>query len=415
MTTTFAPPKPYQARRESDGTYTILDVEVFGCVAENAHGTNPEVDDKFLLDCLTRYRARAAEGYTPPLHIQHHGFGEQVERAGEFRLKRVQMTTYEGRNEPILWADFVRIPEHVFRRIETGEIPYRSVEVDYDDREIQSIALLSHDAPYFKFRNLTVRLSDGAGVAGYSALPDGIGLFAYRPHEEPRMSTSDTDTNAAPTFVTPEDLEKALTSQAETLTTAFAAKLDEAIATFGKKGGKMTDDEDEDDTDKMMDGEEDDEDEDKEKMKKGKMSHDSFASLNGRIVALEQKARDAERAAQARDLFSAAIKDLAEFRLDDQTKTEIEKFAAKGKDELDAFVGAIKRTLPKDPPATLDAAIGTGHQDDAVISRFAAQGADALTAARRADAVYQQQKQYLKTPREKFIEREVERALKGEE
>lgn len=410
MTATAVPTRPYVARREQDGTYTICDVEVFGTVAQGAHGGNPEVDLPFLHACLRRYQRREDEGYSPPLHIQHHGSGEAVERAGAFRLKTIRHVRYEGRIMPVLVADFTRVPESVFQRIAAGELPYRSVEVSYRDPEIQSIALLSHDAPFFKFRDLVVSL-DARGMAGFHAEGDDLGLFAFRTYQEATVDETEKkgdEMEAAPAPDITAMVDGIVATVMAQVESMISEKIAAAVAAAsGVKEeepaaaeGEMACDEEKKDGD--FSAAEPDKDV-------------ALAHLEGRFAALE--AQFAEQRARAERTAKADAK-VAEFRergytVSDAHVAKFREVAERGEAALEAYAEGFAERAP-DPDATLDD-FGARHApaDDAVVTKFAARGPEALSAARSASAAYEAQRRYLGCSREAFIESTVELALRG--
>lgn len=141
----------YRSVRNADGTWTVKDVEVFA----SHERFGKKFDRDWLEGTIARHQARRSEGYKPPLHIQHHGSGSEVELAGHFELTGVQAREYAGTETEVLLADFTDLPDPVYREMAKGRLPYRSVEIlDVDTPEIDSIALLKHDVPYFRFANL---------------------------------------------------------------------------------------------------------------------------------------------------------------------------------------------------------------------------------------------------------------------
>jgi hypothetical protein len=152
----------YRCEQQDDGKWTIYDVEVFAA-AENdgePRGASKAIDKGWLRDAIKRAAQRRTEGYLPPLHIQHHDEGEAVEDAGHFVLTKVKMRKYDGEMVPVLYATFVDVPDHVHHRIASGRLSYRSVEilkVKGRKPEIDSIALMAHTVPYFRFPLLRLR------------------------------------------------------------------------------------------------------------------------------------------------------------------------------------------------------------------------------------------------------------------
>lgn len=161
----------YEWSKNSDGTYNIFDVPVFAkhvrqlgmkLVADGEGNPKVEevtinVDEKWLNKAVELNRRRYEQGqYMGPLHVRHHprsaddGEDTTVE-AGHFLLKYVKSVQFEGETVPMLYSDWLRIPAEIFKRIQAGRLPYRSIEsLPPNFNEIDSIALLATDVPYFR-------------------------------------------------------------------------------------------------------------------------------------------------------------------------------------------------------------------------------------------------------------------------
>lgn len=185
--------------REVDGTFTIYDVPVFASVAKGVKGAPKDIDGDWMQAALDKSKLREADGYLAPLHFEHHDSGERSFKAGHYRLTRVGPITLAGESKLAVFADFVKIPEGVFNAIMEGHWPYRSVEiVNYDAKEIESIALLDDETPFHKFAllnsdNIMVEepepVGAGApdGAIGFRKIDNGFAAmfsFASRDHEK---------------------------------------------------------------------------------------------------------------------------------------------------------------------------------------------------------------------------------------
>jgi hypothetical protein len=166
----------YLWSRNTDGTYNVYDVPVFlkhtrklgmkleadgdGVMKVTDNVVN--VDEKWLSRAVEINRTRRETGnYIGPLHVHHHprvqGEPDKSERAGHFLLKYVKPVEYEGESLPGLYADFIKVPAHIFEEIRKGLLPYRSVEsLPPKYEEIDSIALLDTETPWFRLPLLTL-------------------------------------------------------------------------------------------------------------------------------------------------------------------------------------------------------------------------------------------------------------------
>jgi len=166
-------PSPnYRADQAPDGTWTIYDVPIFAVHVDDRGPKPVSFSAKWLKKALERGKIRHAEGYYPPLHISHHG-EEGVEAAGKIRLTEIREHPHGGKDIPTLFADLVGVRPDVFQRIRKGELSYRSVEIlDVDSPEIDSLALLDDQVPYFRFPLLKIgneKRAAASPVLAYSA------------------------------------------------------------------------------------------------------------------------------------------------------------------------------------------------------------------------------------------------------
>lgn len=144
----------YPSDQNPDGSWNVRDVPVFA-----AHVRfGKRITRVWLERAVAKAAAQQSAGYIAPLHVAHHGSGQAVERAGYILPRRVQDVAFGGGPaRPTLVADLLSVPAEVYERIRAGALPYRSVEVaDLAVPEVTSLALLEHDAPFFKFPLLTV-------------------------------------------------------------------------------------------------------------------------------------------------------------------------------------------------------------------------------------------------------------------
>lgn len=148
----------YKAIQSADGkSWSILAVPVFGEIPKGERGNKESIDFEWLILSVHNAKKKAGEGYLPPMHVNHHETGKPTEFAGRFLLKFVQKRVVDGKKIFVLFADLVDIPDRIFRRIDLGELAYRSVEVfKWNNPDIASLALLPDEVPFFKFDLLTI-------------------------------------------------------------------------------------------------------------------------------------------------------------------------------------------------------------------------------------------------------------------
>lgn len=182
----------YKAVQNSNQTWDVFDVPVWMTHSRRFMGRDITIDKPWLETALKNSVRRFAKNqYLPPVHIQHHGMGGDVSRAGLFRLRAVRPATFEGKKVHVLFADLIQVDSEVFADVRAGKLPYRSVEIlDVKKKEVDSLALLDHEVPYFRLPMLTigqelpfeamtfhraVRCKDETPVMAYRALEHGRG------------------------------------------------------------------------------------------------------------------------------------------------------------------------------------------------------------------------------------------------
>ena len=227
----------YRADQARDGTYTIYDVPIFSAHAEELRdGTSREFTPEWLSGAVQKGLQRNAEGYLPPLHVRHHGDGE-VEAAGKFRVTRVGSILHGGVETPTVFADLVGVRPAIYERIRKGELSYRSVEIlDVGATEIDSLALLDDEVPFFRFPLLRVAESDPTRVV---TLSHGGPVLAYSQagHSRSALSHYSTESNMTePKTGRPSGEPTKFAANAEQLLQQIFQLLNQAMGT-GAEGG----------------------------------------------------------------------------------------------------------------------------------------------------------------------------------
>ena len=185
----------YKAEQAKDGTWTIYEVPIFAVHVDTRGGKPVAFSLEWLEQALRKGKTRHAEGYYPPLHISHHGSEGEVEAAGKVRFREIRPHAHGGDRIPTLFADLVGVRPDVYKRIRKGELSYRSVEIlDVDSPEIDSLALLDSEVPYFRFPLLKIgsekRAQKSPALAYSAAGRRASVLFSF---EDPHMKKQDEE------------------------------------------------------------------------------------------------------------------------------------------------------------------------------------------------------------------------------
>jgi len=160
-------PTNYKAEKAPDGSWTIFDVPVFSAHERTlSNGKVWKCDAGWLGGALAAAKVRHAEGYFHPAHVRHHALGtpgqddSEVVAAGHVRFSRLGELRIGGKPTATLFADLVGVPESVYLEIKAGRLSYRSAEIlDTSSGEIDSLAFLDHEVPFFRYPLL--RVADG--------------------------------------------------------------------------------------------------------------------------------------------------------------------------------------------------------------------------------------------------------------
>lgn len=383
----------YRAEQASDGTWTIFDVPVF---AVHEHPTFGKFGAKWLKAALGMAQTRAAEGYLPPLHVRHHDepTGAPVRGAGRFRLTRVGPVSHGGEQIQALWADLIGVRPEIYAEIARGDFPYRSVEihaahVDPKAAEIDSIALLDDEVPFFRLPMLRIsdqqplistKLQATGPVLAYQATATGKArAVLVRFQEEPPMADEDTDDSGDDVSAMFKQIMLAL----------------QAIA--GKAADDDDPDEEEKDEEKFADHE--DEEKDDEKMDAAEAPSQTSAGPVEVGITLNRKAQaefDA-MAAQIKALkaglgkvegekrISLKATALATSGLTPNQVADYCAYAAKnGEQAAKHYADAMSKFGPSDPPPSWGIASGSNapQEDPAEVAKYGEKGPEQLHEAR---------------------------------
>lgn len=177
----------FSATQNGDGSLTVHDVPVFVTCQRGKY----EFDEKWLDAALSRAKQAEGDGYLPPLHVRHHG-RDSVTPAGVFRATHKKMVRFKGGIRPAIVADLIITNPEVVADVMAKRLPYRSVEIfDVDKPNLDSLALLDHEAPFLELPMLVVREVTGSTEAPVSPetfsmersnAGDGLVCFFRRGH-----------------------------------------------------------------------------------------------------------------------------------------------------------------------------------------------------------------------------------------
>ncbi len=399
----------YRATQNPDGTWNVYDVPIFA-EYEDERRRPDKVTRKWLSNALAKFQARASEGYLPPLHVYHHQFpnGEsrQTIPAGHYRLTRTGPIVYEGNVIQALFADYVDVPPAIYADMKAGGLPYRSVEFgaahfDADNAEVDSLALLPDEVPFFRLPLLRIGsetpaamsapamasaahvhrtpgiaracFSDATGAAVLSCFAGTSRFNANQEAPMPDEKKPEEKPAEAPEEKKPEG------DGAPAWASALHAKIDGFMAAMASMIPKPAAAE--------AAVEKEPEPEAKEPAAEaayvdGKgtpaippVAAAQFAALQGQVRGLEAKFASIENEKKRGERAEKAKADLAQFALGSTWKDEVDRLAG-DEGALAAYVAGVKSSAPKTtaqahPAATQAAGAGAGSgAESPAIARY---------------------------------------------
>lgn len=200
-TATLDLPTKYHLEAQPDGKVLIRGVPIFAETTERDGKALP-YDAKWMARALEKHQGQA--GYWAPVHYRHHEVDpktgekrEKTERAGDMRQDEIVRRNLDGKPAWVTLAS-LRFDSEADARTAIAKFPYRSVEIVPDKPdEINSLALLSSEAPYHRFPNLVA----------FAASADGAHRFVWRtrlmaddkaPADEPEKKAENMEASPSP-------------------------------------------------------------------------------------------------------------------------------------------------------------------------------------------------------------------------
>lgn len=186
--------REYAVEKRTDGSVVVKDVPIFGENERNSFMGDVKYDSEWLRGAAKVDSKLREGGYSAPMHFGHHTFtGTPIEAAGHYELTGVRKCNLHGKKMHVAFANLVFKNEAKFEKYR-NEYPYRSVEISHErPDQINSLALLSAEAPYFQFPIGNLKFGTELGSeqpkAHYFAWQaDGVESFAGFPPSKKKAS-----------------------------------------------------------------------------------------------------------------------------------------------------------------------------------------------------------------------------------
>lgn len=175
----------YTAVDNGDGTFDIKDVPVFASIPAGVKRNTTAIGKEWQDKAVLRNKEREREGYLPPVHVYHSDdTNAKPIYSGKLRLHTVRQAWYQGELVWMTFGDLIGVPSAIFNaRIKPGFMPYRSVEIhNWEKSEIDSLALMDTDVPFFRMPMTTIgRVVKRGEAEMFLARTPAVLCFAKKP------------------------------------------------------------------------------------------------------------------------------------------------------------------------------------------------------------------------------------------
>ena len=411
--------KGYDYQKNDNGTFTVFNVPIMAEVPKGEKGNARRIGPKWMRKAVHKAQERwNDDGYKAPLHVEHHGGKKNTESAGFIIPTDVRKMTYQKKPVWAIFAD-LEVREDVFDNIQQNKFPYRSVEIfAWDKPEVNSLALLSDEVPYFRFDLLRLgdekipvkKYENREPVVACREFANGSAiLFSFgggqMATEEMIEERQEEEPIAIFECAEEEEVEVEEEEKEEMCNSSkLGVHLEAMSAVLSKIAEKLGVGEDEEEED-----EEEVEESEQIVAPVEQSAVANMAALSGKVAALEARERIRLRREKTSTLIETAMTELAEWHPDESTRENMETLVSsstKPSETVRAFVESYKTSVPKYPAATMeefDASFGAA--DPPEVLKYAAEGADALALAREASTQFDEleSKGLVSSSRESFV------------
>jgi hypothetical protein len=365
------------------------------------------------------------DGYMAPLHIDHHDNGKPTAPAGFIMPTRVERMKYEGNNLWTVFAD-LEVQGEILAKIRKKELPYRSVEIfGWDkDPEINSLALLSDEVPFFRYPVLTlgeetkdeVHTFQTSPLTAYREAESGVAiLFNFKTtrvkmaeieekkeEEEEKVSLDDEPREEADVDEYRKGEKEGERKEEDRIDAKMEERGDEFFDHMFDLLRKIAEavgaDVSEGDTEVEETVEIEEAEEDAlppaEDLKLRGRNSMAVAKLSAQVAALQSRAKQQDNAKKLERVVDDGMKALAGWSPDKEIRHRMSDIARESRvpaKSVRAFVETYKNTVPKLPPTTFeDYNSQVAVADRPEVMKFQAEGPETFEKAREASAMYDQ-------------------------
>lgn len=380
---------------EKSEFWSIRDVPFFSELPAGTRSNEKAISKSWMEAVVKRHKAlERDQRHLPPVHANHHDAGRENFRIGFLRPTRVGRLILDGKPRWTLFGDIVRVEDSHYSSIKDLGYPYRSAEIGIGWKpEISSLALLADEAPHFKLPMLTIGeerrhfdrefAPEQQPAVAFSEIGESAYVcFSFRGAAMPKSAVIPPKTTVKLTQDDGNDKDKNLQEGGDEVTSGIVKVVEE----FQKNLPAMV----KQILEELMpsvvrtaEGEQPVEPEAMLKAKKEEAGDDRVVQLMSEVALLKEQGRLRDFAEKTEKL----VKEKADaLRTDGWNVTEESEAAMLGiaKESaaaLDTHVESFRKTMPKDPPRTLEEA-EVFAVDSPALQKYTTQSPERLESAR---------------------------------
>ena len=430
----------YAFQKLNSGLFKVFNVPIMAEVPQGQKENRNRIGPKWMKAAVKRASLRwKQDQYKAPLHVEHHGGGADTSPAGFIMPHSVKQMRYEGKPVWAIFAD-LEVHPHILQEIQARELPFRSVEIfDWAKPEINSMALLRSEVPFFRFDLLELgeeispveKFASQVPLQACRAFVNGHSILFSFQDKANQMKRKKFESREERADVDRYEYEEG--KEAEKEEEKLAAKLEE-IEVEEEEEKEKIDMCDEGQMAAVLDllsqiaeklgvGEveemEDIEEVSEAEIAVAPVEQKALAALTGKVAALEARERKRKAQTMHTKMIDVAMTELSAWYPDDTTRKNLNKLVAASNrphETVKAFVNSYKTSVPKFPHNTFaDFEASYGQSDDPSVMRFASDGADSLDMARGFSQQFDEleAKGMITTNREDFIQIQMDAATTG--
>ena len=436
------PKNGYAFQKLNSGLFRVFNVPIMAEVPQGQKENRNRIGPKWMKAAVKRASLRwKQDKYKAPLHVEHHGGGSETSPAGFIMPHSVKQMRYEGKPVWAIFAD-LEVHPHILKSIQARELPFRSVEIfDWAKPEINSMALLRSEVPFFRFDLLELgeeispveKFASQVPFQACRAFANGNSILFSFQDKANQMKRKKFESRAERADVDRYEYEEGKEAGREEEEEKLAAKLEE-IEEEEKEEKKEKVDFDDGGMSAVLDllsriaekfgvGEveevEDIEEVSEAEIAVAPVEQKALAALTGKVAALEARERKRKAQTMQNKMIDVAMAELSAWYPDETTRKNLNTLVAASNrphETVKAFVNSYKTSVPKFPHNTFaDFEASHGQSDDPSVMRFASEGADSLDMARGFSQQFDEleARGMITTNREDFIQIQMDAATTG--